>query len=290
MKRLNAGVFLGLFVAVAGVFLLLKNLGAFKTWGDAIWGGIFVLAGLVFLGMFVTRRDQWWRALAGTTLLGCGAVILLVDWRQIQLGDWAPAVVLFGIALWFWITAAAQADNWWAVIPAGVLTLLGLLIGLRARLTSQNAMLAAIFLGLAVVFGLAYLVRSRKGDGRWAAIPAVALLLMGLVSLVGTINEPQAAIRWWPIVLIVFGLGICFIAFARQGITESVTEGPAFPSPSVAPGASIIQSLPDAPAPGNQAAPRPSASPTTSQKPTDESSDIYKLISEQPQEPKKPDA
>jgi hypothetical protein len=273
MKRLNAGVLLGLFLAAAGVFLLLKNLGAFKEWGDAIWGGVFALVGLAFLGWFVADRSRWWRALAGTTLLGGGLVILL-GWRGIGLGDWGSALVLFGIALGFWITAIAQGENWWAVIPAGALTLMAILLGLRSRNLSEQMMMAIVFLGLAAVFGLAYLARARQGDSRWAAIPAVALLLMGLVSLVNTFGETSLVARWWPIVLVVLGIGVFFIAFARQGLAEPVVEGPSFPAHSPAPGASITQSLPDAPAP--------------SPRPGDESTDIYKLISEQPPEPKQP--
>ena len=214
MKRANEMLAWALFLLVAGIFLLLKNLGVFKQWGEVIWGGLFAAVGLAFIIWFIIDRERWWRAIAGFTLLGIGAVILL-GWQNVELGDWRGALVLFGVALGFWAVLLAHADNWWAVIPAGVLTVVGLLVGLHADLT-QAGWLAALLVGLGLVFALLYLVRFGQHDTHWAGIPAAALLLVGVVTLVGALGVATPVQQWWPILLVAAGLALLLISLLSR--------------------------------------------------------------------------
>ena len=162
MKKINPGFLWAGFFVLIGVFLLLSNLNVLGPWGDAIWGGLFVAAGLAFLASFVKDRLHRWEAVAGTTLISGGAVILL-EWRNVALGDWTLGIVLLGLALGFWLVAIFRREDWWAILPAGVLTLEGLLLGLGRDLPPLT--FNALFLmGLGGVFGLIYLLRLRYGD------------------------------------------------------------------------------------------------------------------------------
>jgi hypothetical protein len=114
------------FFLFAGAFLLLNNLKVFREFGDGIWGGLFAVVGLGFLIWFLIDRQRTWRAIAGFPLLTIG-VLLLLDWRGINLGVWQAALVMFGVALGFWTVLLSGDDTWWALIPAGVLTLMGVL-------------------------------------------------------------------------------------------------------------------------------------------------------------------
>jgi hypothetical protein len=262
MKRINPGLLWAGFLVLAGVFLLLENLGVFGPWGEAVLGGLFVLGGLIFLGWFLRDRQHRWEAIAGTTLVASGAVILL-EWRGIALGEWALGFVLLGLALGFWLIALfRRAEDWWAVLPAGVLTLQGLLVALGGGLDPQ--VFSAVFLiGLGAVFALLHLWRLKEGGARWALIPAVALALLGLVWLLGVDEASPAWLQWWPIVLIVLGLASGFLSYTRRGIFPS--EKPLPPlidsGGAAAPGTSLVEPLPEAPV-GN--------------------TDIYDLIKNQP--------
>ena len=142
----NQGTFSAIFLLLVGLFLLLKNLGVFNPWGEAIWGGLFAAVGLAFLGAFIIDPRQWWRSIPGFILISIGALILL-QWQKIELGAWRTSVVLFGIALGFWSALLANNENWWAAIPAGILTELGILRGLENRLDATTWL--ALFLGRA---------------------------------------------------------------------------------------------------------------------------------------------
>ena len=183
---------------------------------------------------------------------------------------------MFGLALGFWASALVAQDNWWAVIPAGVLTVLGVLTGLRERL-SAAIWLAALFIGVGLVFLLLYLVRLRQHDSRWAAIPAGALVLFGVVTLAGTLGNNSLAARWWPTLLLAAGLGLAVILLLRPAAGRPQPVEPPPDAIQPAAGASVIEKLPavEAPAP-----PKPQPAPTAEQP-----VDIYAVLAQQPTEP-----
>jgi len=159
-------------------------------------------------------------------------------------------------------------DNWWALIPAGVLTLMGVLIGFQARL-SEAAWLAVFFLGLAAVFGLLYLLRLGQHDTGWAGVPAAAFLLVGVVTLVGASNLAGPIAQWWPILLLV--AGVIMLILALRG-----------PKPAAPPAAATGQPAPTLP--GVSLAPglSPASPPPTDEPPVD----IYALLAQQPKDDK----
>ncbi len=282
MKRF--GEFLGWAISLllAGVFLILKNLQVFGEWGDLIWGGLFAAAGLGFLIWFFFGVQRWWRAIPAFTLLSIGATIIL-RWRGIQLGDWVTSLVLFGMALGFWAVLLVRGEHWWATIPAGVLTVLGVLLGLWTRL-SDAGRLGVLYAGVGLVFALLYAVRFGQRDTRWAAVPAGALLLLGLVTLMDALTLPAMVAQWWPVLLLVTGLGLLLGGLGLRG-GASAPVGPVAPEPSFealppAPGSSVTETLPEAAAPAKpaaQTAPEPAPA-------TETPIDIYGLLEQQPKE------
>jgi hypothetical protein len=281
MKRISPFLAWALFLLGAGIFLLLKNLGVFGAWGDVVWGGIFAAVGLVFVIWFLFDRVRYWRAIAGFTLLGIGAVILLGT-RNVSLGNWSSALVLLGVALGFWAVLLSHADNWWAVIPAGVLTVVGLLVGLGADL-SEAVWLAAFFVGLGLVFLLLYLVRFGQYDTRWAGIPAAALLLVGLVTWVGAIGGTAVVKQWWPAVLVVVGivLLILFLVTRRpSGLLPASPVQEQAPSLPVTQPPAVQTPAPPKPAVPEAVATEPPAPPAEGQP-----GDIYDILAQQPPEP-----
>jgi drug/metabolite transporter superfamily protein YnfA len=265
MKKINPGFLWAGFFVLIGVFLLLSNLNVLGPWGDAVWGGLFVVAGLVFLAAFIKDRLHRWEAVAGTTLISGGAVILL-EWQNVNLGDyWTLSIVLLGLALGFWLIALFRREDWWAILPAGVLTLTGLLLGLGRDLaaTTFNAL---FLIGLGGVFALIYLLRLRSGDARWALVPAVAFALLGLVWLVDVNETSPVWMQWWPVLLIGAGLILGFVVYSRRKQPAAATKpAPAMQEPDLptASGASRVENIPESSA---------------------ENVDIYELIKNQPKE------
>ncbi len=280
MKRFSAALIWGIFLLVAGLFLQLKGLGLFGAWGDLIWGALFAAAGIGFLVWFALDLERWWRAVPGFTLAGVGGLLVLQS-QGIQMEAWSSPLALFSMALGFLVVLLTRRQHWWAVIPAGVLTVVGILLGFWSDLT-YSSRLAVLFAGIGLVFLLLYAIRFGQPDTRWAAIPAGALLLLGLVTVMQTLRLPVLVMNWWPILLVVAGAGLIVVTFGlRAARREKVAPAPVpdYEAVTPAPGASVTEMLPPAGEPVRPAAPpAPVAGP---EKPVD----IYELIKQQPAEP-----
>ncbi len=265
MKIRRHPFFWAIFLLCAGAFLLLKNNGVFRDFGDMLWGGIFVLIGLGFLAWFLMDRQRHWRAIAGFPLLAAGALILLAG-RGISLGEWQAAALLFGVALGFWAVLLTHDDNWWALVPAGVLTLLAGLNGFQARLDDAT-WLALFLLGLGLIFGLLYVLRLGQQDTGWAGLPAAAFLLIGLVTLASALKLTGLAAQWWPALLAVGGAALLFLAVSQPtpAAPETTPTGPT--EPSITPPITEPAALGALPAPAQE-----------------QPVDIYDLLSQQPKE------
>jgi hypothetical protein len=166
------------------------------------WGLIFAAAGIIFLITFLTRREDWWAAIPGFALLGIG-LLIGVDALVPELGDAIGGGLFLGSLSLGFIAIALRTggDQWWAVIPGGILLILGLLLGIEPYI-GDDAFAGTFLLGIAATFAMVYVLPLPAGDTSWALIPA------GILAVIGTIVLASAT-AWanliWPIALIVAG-------------------------------------------------------------------------------------
>jgi hypothetical protein len=105
-----------------GVLFLLNNFDIVSITASAIFAGIFILAGLIFLIVFLFDNEHWWALIPGFVLMGVGGTILTGEYVNIRGIDISGAIMLFFIALPFWIIYILKRNYWWALIPAGTMT------------------------------------------------------------------------------------------------------------------------------------------------------------------------
>lgn len=179
MKRSSAELILGLFLVVGGAIVLLQNMNVLPT-SDLFWGFAFLFAGLVFLYVYLANRAHWWALIPGFTLLGIGGTIVLTALAPAVADIAGGALVLGGISLGFWAIYLTDIERWWAVIPGGVMLTLAIV-----TLTDVAGVAfdggGVFFLGLGATFLLLWLLPTRERKMTWALIPAVVLLVMGLL-------------------------------------------------------------------------------------------------------------
>lgn len=276
MKRINEAVGWGAFLLLGGVFLLLKNLGVFGQWGDVAWAALYALAGLGFLVWFFTGTENWWRAIPAFTLLGAGGGLFLA-WRNGDLSGYGPSLMLLGVALGFWAVLIVRREQWWALVPAGALTTVAALLALWSRLDPPGRMVVLLF-GIGLTWLLLYVFRYNQRDTRWASVPAAALLLLGVVTLIGASAMPAVVLNWWPIALVVGGLVLAIVGFSARKPTgpAPVLKPDSFENLPPAPGASVTTNLPAAEYKPGPVKPAPAAQTGDV--------DIYDLINNQPKD------
>ncbi|HEC34487.1 MAG TPA: hypothetical protein ENI37_07210 [Chloroflexi bacterium] len=179
MRRFEVRVVGGILLIAAGALFLLQNLGVLVV-SAYLWPLLFGAGGVIFLYVFLANRAHWWAVIPGFVLLSL-AVLMALDRLAPQIGEtWGGTLFLGGIGLGFWAVYFANREQWWAVIPGGVLLTIGLVAGLSSSLEGIEIG-RFFFLGLGLTFGLLSFLPTPEGRMKWALIPAVVLLAIGLL-------------------------------------------------------------------------------------------------------------
>lgn len=179
IKWTGSRYFWGGLIIFAGVILLLQSLNIIE-FGSLFMSLLFGLGGVIFLSVFASSRENWWAIIPGLTLLSL-ALIIGLDYFAPEVSDnWSGSIIMFGIGSSFVAIYLIDHQNWWAIIPGGVLLSIGIIIGLE-QYVSETVFIGLFFLGIGLTFGILSLVTTPQGRMNWALIPAGILGLIGLV-------------------------------------------------------------------------------------------------------------
>ena len=108
--------------AVAGLVALI-TLNVLRD--DAIATYVLAAIALPFLVVFLRDRAQWWALIPAYVLLAVGVIVGLLG-LGVLTDLLVPAYVMFAIAIPFFGVYARNTQQWWALIPGGILAVIGL--------------------------------------------------------------------------------------------------------------------------------------------------------------------
>jgi hypothetical protein len=219
MERRTANLYVGLFVILFGILLLLQNMGLFGAFNAIIWMALFAFGGFGMLGVAVQNAERWWALIPGMVLLSLATLIGMNAFAPGIDNRWGGSIFLGGIGLAFWVISLRNRSTWWAIIPAGVLTTLAVVAGAAPSLPDTFAG-SILFIGLACTFGLVFLNQRSHGHAMWALIVAG---VMGTLAVVTLSNSFLVVEFVWPVALILGGL-VLLIRAMRQGQPQKVEE------------------------------------------------------------------
>ncbi len=211
MSKWNWRILAGGGLILMGVIALLDAVFQVQLSG-MLWSALFLLGGVAFLAVLANDRKQWWAAIPGFTLLGIGTLI--------GLGRLAPAlteqiggmIVLGGIGLSFIVVYFLNRHFWWAIIPAGVMVSLVVMLLLEPFFGDSIAWI--FLLGLAATFGVVYLLPGAGGERmEWAIWPAGVMAVISLIVMGVSVEWAAYAI---PALMILGGI-VLFVRALRRG-------------------------------------------------------------------------
>jgi hypothetical protein len=125
------------------------------------------------------------------------------------------SVFLFAVALPFFVIYFRSAENWWAIIPAGVMTTLSIIAALAIagliRNENQGGYANAFLMfGLAVTFAVVWL-RNAKA---WAKVVTIVLAALAVASVFfASYTE-----IFWPVAIILAGGYLLFTAMRPKTV------------------------------------------------------------------------
>jgi hypothetical protein len=197
-----------------GVVILLANLGVLPFDIDSqswFWALVFAAAGVGFLAVFLNdARENWWAVIPSFTFFGLAVVV--GDFFPPPYEELSPGIFMGMIALSFWVIFIMMRDQWWAIIPAGVLTSVAAIIVVSGFNEESDLVPVVLFAGIALTFLGVYLRPVEGQRQTWALFPAGIMGALALLILVGMSDLTQLIV---PAALIVVGLVIIFRAVLR---------------------------------------------------------------------------
>jgi len=203
MRKDQSNLIWGGILILAGILFLLQEINILGNAFQYLWLILMAAGAAVFLWIYFTKKEQWWAIIPGLTLLGLSFSGLESFLNFLPGSNWSGAVFLGCIGLAFWLVYLRRQDQWWAIIPGGVLVTLAAVAGFENLLGGSEVI---FFLGLAVTFALVGILPSQV-DTRWAYIPAAILAVLG-IALFAPFRSAMLII--WPAALIVLGAYILY--------------------------------------------------------------------------------
>ncbi len=204
MKKNWWRVTAGLFLVVAGIILLLVQLGQITLTGP-LWGGLVLLAGSAFfLSLWFSNTVEWWPLIPGSIMFAWGVGSLLgacglPGWLVVLVGFTGSALPFFYI---FFKQGTREAS--WALIPGCIISAWGLGVVL-AELGLHDAVLLLVgFVGSAVPF-LVIFAMNRESNW-WALIAGGIMALMGVVLSLGELVGGE-----WVAMFILLSIALAFL-------------------------------------------------------------------------------
>jgi hypothetical protein len=196
----------GVMLFLAFTTLLVDTVG-----GEWVGAMFLLLIGLSFLFVYLNNRARIWALIVAYVfgVLSIAPMLAAFD----EMAAYFGAVFLFAIALPFFILYFRSIENWWAIIPAGALSVVGIIAavaiaGLINNATNGGYVNAFMMGGLAATFAVVWLRHAKP----WARIVTIVLAVLA----VGSVFFATQSQILWPVAIILVGAYLFFTALRTK--------------------------------------------------------------------------
>jgi hypothetical protein len=193
----------GIMLFLALTTLLVDNVG-----GEWIGSMFLFLIGLSFLIVYLNNHTRTW-ALLVAYIMGVLSIAPAMSSGGGDTAAYFGSIFLLAIALPFFVVYFRSNENWWAIIPAGVMTVLAVIatLGIAGLIRNENEggyANAILMGGLAVTFAVVWLRHAKE----WAKVVTIVLAALAVASIFfATYSEIL-----WPVAIILAGGYLLFTA------------------------------------------------------------------------------
>ncbi len=163
----------GLLLIALGVIVFFANFGLFNGLEGIIGAAVLSTGGFLFSRIYVNNQKQIWALLIAFGFFASAVAAIS--------GAMAGAYFLAVLGAGFALSYFRNKNHWWAIIPAGVLASLAIIVGIGEKLPFLDAFIPPIlFTGIAATFAFLYYLP--EGGKRWAIYPAIGAIATAIIS------------------------------------------------------------------------------------------------------------
>ncbi len=212
MKETKKDLVIGILVILVGLLSLLINVDILEINinNEIITILIFVVGFLFFMGLYLYQgRKEFWPLIPAFVLLGIGTLILV---NKIGFNhNVGSGLLMIFIGSGFILIYLLHRENWWALIPGGVVASISLVIFFPGVLG-----VGLMFIAMGGVFFVLYpVLKKEEGENSWwTLIPGAILSLLGILFLL--FDKDYIGKFILPVLLIAGGLYLIFKPESRS--------------------------------------------------------------------------
>ena len=182
--------------------------------GDATGAFVLMAIALPFYVVYLRNKKNQWALIPAASLTLISLIIFINSITQDE--QFIGMSVLIAFGMFFVFVYLKWREQWWAIIPAGILISASFPVILAQQDMQgdlKERVIASTFMGgLAITFGVLWLLRERHGTG-WAVYPAA---ILAAYTVLGATLGFDAA---WPITLIILGIWMLIRNVRQKQIT-----------------------------------------------------------------------
>ena len=209
----------GIVIILLGALLLLVTTDVIDIRINTSWlfGILFFFGFLIFIGLYVSmHREQFWPLIPGITMLGL-SLLILSEAIGIR-GNIGAGLFMLFIGLSFLAVYLLHSEHWWAIIPAGMVGSVSLVI-----FWGDIIGVGLMFFGMGTTFiALYFVVKATTDEHWWPLIPGGILAFMGLLFLFfGPVGFGEYIL---PIALIIVGAIFIIQSLLRKKIVSNASK------------------------------------------------------------------
>lgn len=210
----KSGLVLGGLLIVIGVMALLETVTDLGAW---VWVAVLTIGGFGVYAVYAMDRTEKWMLIISYAMLAVAGLVTLLTLEVLD-DPYVATYVLLAIALPFLAAFLFNRTNWGLLIPAYVLTVVGVFVPLtELGVLDDNLTVTYILLAIAIPF---FVVFIRNTKNWWALIPGGILAIIGLSFLIA-----EASVEYiFAAVMIVAGILIVVRQFTKGEETPQVEE------------------------------------------------------------------
>jgi len=200
------------------LFLALTTLLVDSTGGEWVGALFLFMIALSFFVVYLNNSTRTWALLVAyiTGVLGIAPLMSMGGRDAAYFGP----IFLFAVALPFFYVYFRSPENWWAIIPAGSVTIVAVIAaaaiaglindGGRGGFVTAGYVNAILMSGLAATFAVVWLRHARP----WAKIVTTVLAVMAVASVLFASSSQIL----WPVAIIVVGIYLFYTALRPKTV------------------------------------------------------------------------
>jgi hypothetical protein len=212
----TSGFVLGGLLIILGVLAFVEIVTDLNAW---IWVVILTIGAFGIYFIYASDRSQKWLLIVVYSMLAVAGLVALLELGVLD-DPFVATYVLLAIALPFYYAYFSNREKWGYLIPAYVLTVIGVMVPLIELGVLEDTLVASyVMFAIALPFFVVYL---RNTKNWWALIPGGILAAIGL-----GLGIAEASVEYLLAAgLILAGIIVVVRQFTRKSEPEPAEELP----------------------------------------------------------------